>query len=119
MIRRDAGFSLIEVLVAFAILAMSSIAILQSVGLSSRSAARSLARTDAVRDAKNLLVQATVSPLPRDGHLEGSSPDGNAWTIDIETRGDLVFIRMRLIDRFGHSIELEMVRQQSELWISQ
>lgn len=79
--RRQRGFTLIEVVVAFAILALSLGALYESFGGSLRRAATASKRELAALRAESLLAEfrgsGGLSPLPRSGRDE----NGNDWRI--------------------------------------
>jgi general secretion pathway protein I len=87
--RRHGGFSLLEVLVALSILALSYGMILQLLGSSSRNASRASAYRQALMVAESQLnLAATVrdpTMLPRAGEVA----DKFAWTLDIAPAVDL------------------------------
>lgn len=87
--RRHGGFSLLEVLVALSILALSYGMILQLLGSSSRNASRASEYRQALMVAESQLnLAATVSDpamLPRAGEVA----DKFAWTLDIAPAADL------------------------------
>ncbi|MGF1631831.1 MAG: prepilin-type N-terminal cleavage/methylation domain-containing protein [Kiloniellaceae bacterium] len=77
--KREAGFTLLEVLVAFAIFALSFAALLQifSGGLSNAAVAdRALI---ALGHAESLLVRAGVEQPLAEGTRSGTLPDGMSW----------------------------------------
>ncbi len=65
------GFTLLEVLVAVAILGTTLVALQQVLGASSRGIAAEMRLTRAMLLARTLLSEATLSPPPP-GHLEGA-----------------------------------------------
>lgn len=73
--RRARGFSLLEVLAAFVVLALIMTVMLRSLGLSTRSSALSAAHAEAARRAENLLaaaeLNAALQPGVSNGVLEG------------------------------------------------
>jgi len=86
---RQGGFSLLEVLVALSILALSYGMILQLLGSSSRNASRASDYRQALMVAESQLnLAATVrdpSVLPRSGKVA----DKYAWTLDIAPAAEL------------------------------
>lgn len=82
LVRRRAqrGFSLLEVLVAFAVLAMSLGALYQSAGGSVRGMQKVEQRTSAVMQARSLLE--LYDTVPAGGvNLDGGGADGSQWRI--------------------------------------
>jgi len=81
MRRRQRGFTLIEVVVAFAILALSLGALYESFGGSLRRATAASKRELAALRAESLLAEfrgsAGLAPQPR----SGQDADGNEWRI--------------------------------------
>ncbi|MBN9429525.1 MAG: type II secretion system protein [Burkholderiales bacterium] len=81
--RRQAGFSLLEVLVAFSIMALALGALYQAAGGSVRGAAEAERVTRAAVTAESLL--ALFDSVPPEGIRDaGLSPDGFAWEIASE-----------------------------------
>lgn len=79
----QAGFSLVEVLVAFAILAVASILALG--GFSQGLAALSRAETDAVltEAARSLLSTLSVRMELAEGTTRGTTADGLSWSLEV------------------------------------
>lgn len=97
--RQQAGYSLIEVLVAFAILAMALTVLLRvfSGGLRNVDAAAQYAEAVAIADAV-IAAPGVVEPL-FPGQVEGESDSGYAWTRTIEAlerRGDEPVVAYRI-----------------------
>ena len=82
--RHDRGFTLLEVLIAFAIAAVALAALFHifSVGIMAQSAAGRL--TDAVALAEEQLALAEQGTLPGDGLQEGQSANGLKWRRSIK-----------------------------------
>jgi len=74
-----AGFTLVEVLVSFLILAMFLGALYQTFSSGLRGAGRSEEYSAAVLQAESLLAAAGVSILLAEGDVNGEFPDGHRW----------------------------------------
>ena len=78
------GFTLIEVLVAMAILAVALAAILSAMTTGLRSASRAADATEATELAQSLLAQQEVSLPPEYGETNGSTADGDHWRVAVQ-----------------------------------
>lgn len=76
------GFSLLEVLVAISILAISAAVIYQTQAQSLRSLSHSLAQQRAILHAQSLLAALTGPQAQRDP-LQGETADGYRWSATI------------------------------------
>lgn len=76
------GFTLLEVLVALALLALAMAALVHTVAAQASQLREARLRTEAQWVASNVLAQARLAPsLPADGLREGRMPMGNrVWT---------------------------------------
>jgi general secretion pathway protein I len=79
MKRRDAGFTLIEALVALAILGVALAAVLRAYGAGFRSAERSEMQTQALLRAESRLAEAAAT-LTEPGERRGDA-GGYAWRV--------------------------------------
>src|SRR5262245_49214136 len=78
---RDAGFTLIETLVALVIFVACYLLIHQSVSLGWRGVQVAYTEAGAARLAQGLLTAAGVDAPLRDGQLTGSTADGYNWSV--------------------------------------
>ena len=78
MARDDAGFTLIEVLVAFALLSLGLVAVYNAFGLHARSAAEVQFRERTMAEALTQLEAIVAEALPPTG--EGTYSTGATWT---------------------------------------
>jgi general secretion pathway protein I len=85
--RLQAGFTLVEVVVALAILALSLGVLYQSFGWSARRTA-SLANTEAAwLAAQSLLAEIRAKPTLQPGTNDGEWPGGLRWTTQVDPHG--------------------------------
>ncbi len=80
---RQSGFTLIEVLVAFAVFALSIGAIYEVFADVSRGSARTSARTRNLLAAQSILSEQRARPLPWDARRTGQNADAQSWEITI------------------------------------
>lgn len=73
---QEAGFSLIEVLIAFVILSLGAVAVTQTFS----SGARTIHSADTTQSAARILQQISVAPPGADARDQAS--DGMGWRID-------------------------------------
>jgi general secretion pathway protein I len=102
--RRDAGFTLLEVMVAFVIASLASL-ILYKAGFNGVSQAATAARyQEAVARAQSRLASIGVlTPLAPE-QLSGDDGGGFTWQLRISSRGDnglVTLYDVRLTERFG------------------
>ena len=104
----EGGFSLIEIIAALAIFALSAGAILNSVALSSRASFTSSGYAAALAAAESRLAAATADPQARLGAEEGLDSAGRIWRLTIEPQNS---------DREDPEFALyRMVRFSVEIW---
>lgn len=88
---RRRGFSLLEVLVALAILALAMAALVRTAGLEARSVAESRERVQAQWIASNLIAEARIQSIaPAIGSRSGSLEFGDrrwAWRMEVADTG--------------------------------
>jgi type II secretion system protein I len=109
---RPAGFTLLEVLVAVALLAGGTTALLRVAGTSTDRLAIESRRARALLAAQALLADAELAPPPL-GRREGVRSDGFAWTTVVEATPHprLRQVTVRVMAEPERAIELvEVVR---------
>jgi general secretion pathway protein I len=79
MIGSSRGFTLIEVIVAFAILVIGLTSLYQGYGLATQAMVRADNRTIAINRAQSKLAEVGASLPLRAGRFEGKFPDGELW----------------------------------------
>jgi general secretion pathway protein I len=80
MMRKTAGFTLIEVIVAITIIGISLVMIMQLFSGGLRASRASCDYTRAVVHAKNKMEELSLNPVPASGTFE----DGFSWETDVE-----------------------------------
>ena len=105
MIGRDEGFSLLECIIALAILAGSVATLLPMMAASGERDARATARLRAAFTAEAILNRVGLDVPLVIGHLRGRLPDGSAWTIDIR---DYVEAETKLEGRGGRLLQIDI-----------
>jgi general secretion pathway protein I len=80
---RAAGFTLIEVIGAIALLGIAFAVLLQAMGASLRLASNAAERTQAVLRAQSLLDSAYVMQPPRAGVTRGQFDERYRWRLDV------------------------------------
>ncbi len=85
MSTRQGGFTLIEVVVAFAILALSLAALYRSFAVTLRGGARVERREHALLLAQSLLARVGRDLRLEVGRVQGHSEDGLDWVIEISS----------------------------------
>ncbi len=86
--RADAGFTLVEVVVALAILATSLSVVLVAMSDGTWRIGEADAAATAGSLAQSLLGQVGVEAPAREGRAEGHFPNGFAWTLLVQRFGD-------------------------------
>jgi general secretion pathway protein I len=82
-VRRQGGFSLLEIIAAIAILAIAFAALMQVAGSSMSLTARANERTQAALRARTLLDGAFVLDPVREGSSEGRFDDAYRWRMNV------------------------------------
>ncbi len=123
--RPRAGFTLIEVLVAFAVVAVMLLALLEGSTRALRSIERAGVHARLLAEAENRLAEVGALISLRPGRIDGRTAAGDEWEIDIEPWGSVpgidpdalagqgfVLYRVRLLVRAADGAEesLESVR---------
>lgn len=86
MTKSSDGFTLIEVIVSFAILAITLSALYQGYGMSAQGMAAADARLKAIGLAQSKLAETGIVAPLKAGRTEGASDDGMRWAVEIEPR---------------------------------
>lgn len=94
--RRQAGFSLLEVIVAFLVFALIATVVLAIVSRGLTGAEQTAQYQHAVMLAESLLDRAAAESLPPGQH-EGSYPGGYEWTLRIDPEPGFREAPMRLL----------------------
>ncbi|MGB3625650.1 MAG: type II secretion system protein [Henriciella sp.] len=114
--RSDAGFTLMETLVAFAIFSLSVVAILQSYSLSSRSQVRAQA-SQQTAEFLGQLMSTVEARLDAPGETSGTTPDGYEWSLRVEEPEDgLCQITGVVTDTFGRRQTATTLRWKVEIF---
>ena len=107
---QQAGFTLLEVVIAVAILLGSITALFQLLNLGHRSSMQAKFRTDAVMLAETIMNEALAGIVPLQSSTEEESDDypGWFWSLSVEDAGvdDLLEVTV-LVRREGTSITAE------------
>lgn len=113
MMRREGGFSLVEMLAALAILSMSGLALMSAVTSAGRSAVQTRERALGAIAADNILNMAILEASPTRGLVDASGEYELAGTvydyeIDVEDTADPGLRRVTLLvsDRHGPLSEI-------------
>lgn len=108
--KRRAGFTLLEVLVAVTVIATGVTALLRLAGQSSGVLAGEEPRTRALLAARALLVEAELNPPPL-GARHGVRSDGLAWeeTVTPTPHPRLRHVQVRVFHAPEHAVELEEI----------
>jgi general secretion pathway protein I len=86
--RREGGFTLLEVLVALTILSVSLTVLFAIFGHSLSRARETQSRMEARALAESLLAQAETAPTVAFGETSGRTPSGLEWQFDVRHYGD-------------------------------
>jgi|HubBroStandDraft_5_1064220.scaffolds.fasta_scaffold22871_4 general secretion pathway protein I len=85
--RREGGFTLLEVLVALTILAVALTMLFAIFGHSLSRAREAQSRMEARALAESLLAQAETAPTVAFGETSGRAPSGMEWQFDVRPYG--------------------------------
>jgi general secretion pathway protein I len=85
---RDAGFTLVEVLVALAVLALTLGVLLQVLADGAGRAGHAEKQASALSQAQSLLAAVGSQIALQHGHTSGQFDDGSRWQLRIEAHGD-------------------------------
>ncbi|MEQ9316815.1 MAG: type II secretion system protein [Henriciella sp.] len=114
--RGEAGFTLMETLVAFAIFSLSVVAILQSYSLSTKSQVRAQASQDTA-EFLGQLMSTVEARLDAPGETMGRTPEGYEWTLKVEEPEDgLCRITAVVTDMFGRQQTATTLRWKIEIF---
>jgi general secretion pathway protein I len=81
------GFTLLEIVIAFAIAALALLALYQGVAKALAGTSNAAGTVEALRDAQSLLA-AVGTAIPADlGERNGEAPDGFGWRIRVTAAG--------------------------------
>jgi prepilin-type N-terminal cleavage/methylation domain-containing protein len=118
--RDDQGFTLLEVLVALAILLLAMGAFYQSFGSGMLAQAAAQRQQRSAEVAANLVDEIDRSQVLQDGLTEGELPDGYRWTLRVEAftpidtdgptspiEGHLATIEVQEIGRTGAALRVQ------------
>ncbi len=85
---RESGFTLLEVVVALAIVALGVVTVLEIFSLGLRLAARSSEVSQARLDGQTVMDEVFVYGGPQSGREEGSFSSGHRWRLQVRTLGE-------------------------------
>lgn len=112
----EAGFTLMETLVAFAIFSLSVVAILQSYSLSARSQARAQASQETA-EFLGQLMSTVEARLDAPGEVVGATPEGYEWRLRVEEpENGLCRITGIVTDTFGRQQMATTLRWKVEIF---
>jgi general secretion pathway protein I len=82
--RSQSGMTLLEIVIALAVLALGLAAMFDTIGLGTNMAARAEGERQATSAAQSLLAELGRSRSVTDGVSQGQFPNGQAWQLAIE-----------------------------------
>jgi general secretion pathway protein I len=82
--RRSRGFTLVEVVVAFAVLAITFVALYEVLGSSLHRGSEVERYERAVLSAQSLLAQSSATAILGESTVNGTTPDGMPWQRQVE-----------------------------------
>lgn len=106
--RRANGFTILEVLVALAILAVAMAAVLGAISTNLAAAARAQALVRATLAAQSLLVGAGLDAPLRPGRHSGVLPDGSGWSLEVRLESGLLVVTA-IVDPPGSGGRIRLV----------
>jgi general secretion pathway protein I len=89
---RADGFTILEVLVALAILALAMAAILGAIGTNLAAVARAQALVRATLAAQSVLAGAGLDEALRPGRQSGVLPDGSGWSLEVRAENHVLVV---------------------------
>ncbi|HXG52204.1 MAG TPA: type II secretion system protein [candidate division Zixibacteria bacterium] len=81
--RASAGFTLLEIVVAMAIVGLGIVTLLEIFSLGLRLGGRSTARTESMLDAGRVMDELFARPALKEGTERGKSPGGLLWKLEV------------------------------------
>ena len=114
----DAGFTLIEVLVATVIAALALIALLENFSSGLSAVSRLAARDRAVALAQSVLETAGARELLTEGVETGQPSDGIEWRTITRRRDDLIYSDPATMFVVPYEVEVEVTWRDGWRWRS-
>lgn len=105
----SAGFTVLEVLVAFAILAVAMAVVLAAVGGGLAAAMRADGLVRASVAAQSLLAGAGLDIPLRPGRQSGVLPDGSGWSLEVGPGPDGMLLVAAIVDAPGAGGRIRLV----------
>jgi general secretion pathway protein I len=106
---KDAGFTILEVLIAFAILGVALAAVLGGVGGGLNAALRADGLVKATMAAQSLLAGAGLDIPLRPGRQSGALPDGSGWSLEVQPGPDGMLLVTASVDAPGAGGRVRLV----------
>lgn len=103
------GFTVLEVLVAFAILAVALAAVLTAVGGGLAAAMRADGLVRASVAAQSLLAGAGLDAPLRPGRQSGALPDGSGWSLEVRPGPDGLLLLIAIVDTPGAGGRIRLI----------
>lgn len=107
--RNERGFTILEVLVALAILAVALAAVLAAISGALGAATRAESLLRATLAAQSLLAGAGIETPLVPGRSSGTLPDGSGWSLEVRPFEDGVLMVAATIDGAGMGGRIRLV----------